>query len=422
MRELFLKIFKIFSAQVVAAVCMGIILLLTARSLGPYGRGIIATLVAFSTLVARLVSMSLGVIVISENQGGIDRKQLAHHFSIVLSYSLIAIGVTLLISIVFYHFDFYQIFSEISLQDFVAGIIAIPFLLWEEYASNFLTSLNRVETYNRNMVEGRLLGLLAIVVLMLSGYLTITSTLLVLCGVRVYASAAGWVITRKVLQQKLSFTLKGIMPILLDGMKLHLMPLGILLLSNADILLVKSFCGLAVTGQYQFASQITTLILLAVHAASMVFMSKLSEAPAHEIWQRYRGTIYLFIMSVVVMAVMFGMITPMLIATFVGPEFTQAGTLFLWMLAPMILKSISLILTHQWVGRKLYWQASVVTVLIGAINIVLALILLPMYGVVGAIVAAAVAYAVSMLLNIAMIYLSNRSVARMKMQLREEQT
>ena len=74
---------------------------------------------------------------------------------------------------------------------------------------------------------------------------------------------------------------------------------------------------------------------------------------------------------------------------------------------------LSSVMASQWIGRGLFWQASGITIVAGIVSVGLDLVMIPRYGMYGAVVSTLVTYGFAAITNAAMAFSVDRRVARL---------
>jgi O-antigen/teichoic acid export membrane protein len=173
--------------------------------------------------------------------------------------------------------------------------------------------------------------------------------------------------------------------LLTGGVKLHLNAVGSVLFSGTDVLLLHHFRGPVPTGYYQTAVQLTTMFLLVPQAATMILYSRVSADGPDRAWRVHRRVLAAIVGLMVVGCLAAYAAAPWVIPAFLGVRFVPSVSLFRWLLLGVVGMTFSTLLAPQWIGRGLFWQASLLTLVVGIGNVGLNLVLIPKYGALGAV-------------------------------------
>src|ERR1700732_5059854 len=138
-----MKKFWLYVAETSAARIYGIIagtasLVLTARLLGPSGRGVLAAVTSWAALFSGIAGLSLGQVAIYQASNSPDetwfRKTLGSLLAVDLLLSLLSGGVAAVMWVATRG----NIFGHLPLVLLSIGFVAVPFQIWEQYSSNLL--------------------------------------------------------------------------------------------------------------------------------------------------------------------------------------------------------------------------------------------------------------------------------------------
>tara|TARA_R110002094_G_scaffold211871_2_gene182280 strand:- start:1224 stop:1634 length:411 start_codon:yes stop_codon:yes gene_type:complete len=82
-----------------------------------------------------------------------------------------------------------------------------------------------------------------------------------------------------------------------------------------------------------------------------------------------------------------------------GEEFLPTLDVFYWQLMAIAGMTLSTMMAPQWIGRGYFWQASLVTLTVGILNLTANYLLIPQYGMKGAAWATLGSYMVALITN-----------------------
>ena len=103
-----------------------------------------------------------------------------------------------------------------------------------------------------------------------------------------------------------------------------------------------------------------------------------------------------------VVAALAYLLAPLGIRIAAGERFLPAVPLFRAVLPALLGATFSAIMASQWFGRGLFWQSAVITLAVGAGSLVCDFVLIPRYGMNGAVVSTLISYAAAVVFNGAM--------------------
>src|SRR5687767_3188363 len=131
-------------AQVYTLITGVVVLALTARWLGPAGRGAIAATLTWVTLFSTLGFLSLGQVAIHRATTMRDRQWLGGTLG---SLFTIAVAITLVswiaVAIIFATRGA-SVFGDLPARYLAIGFVALPWFVWEQYGSALLFALGKV--------------------------------------------------------------------------------------------------------------------------------------------------------------------------------------------------------------------------------------------------------------------------------------
>jgi PST family polysaccharide transporter len=95
-----------------------------------------------------------------------------------------------------------------------------------------------------------------------------------------------------------------------------------------------------------------------------------------------------------------------------GTEYASAVAVLQILLLTVIGQTFAVVMAPQWIGRGLFWQASLLTLATGALNVVLNLLVIPRYSMVGAAWVSVVTYLFAMVFNLVFAIRIDRRLVR----------
>ncbi|MEM4723816.1 MAG: oligosaccharide flippase family protein [Candidatus Hadarchaeum sp.] len=394
------------SGTKIYALLIGIVTLsLTARLLGPEGRGQVAAVTTWVSLFSTFTYLSLGQVALHRLASDRQRKHLG---PLLGSLLLLAVLLTLIgwaIALAVYVFFPNTAFKGLPGWPLLLGFLALPFLIWEQYGSSLLIGLERIKIYNNYQVIGRSLSVVAIFLLVaglgwgvegvLAGNL-IAQMLVALGGIGFLLRSA---------RESGSLcrpTRAEMLALLSGGLKLHLNAIGTFLFSSANVLILNHYHGAEQTGYFQLASQLLGVLMIIPQAASMVIYGKVATLGPNGAWPYNKRLLMQITLIMTLLSAIAAMMAQWSITLLAGENFKPAVEPFQWMLLGLIGMTFSTVMAPQWIGRGYFWQAAGLTFLVGVINLGVNLWLIPLYGMQGAVYAFLATYLISVFGNGAM--------------------
>jgi antigen flippase len=398
MRDLWLKIIYTSGARVYSLVTNFAILTITARWLGPEGRGILAAITTWVGMFSMFGHLSLGQVAIYRATELRKQAWLAPMLGSLLFLDAV---ITLLgwgIALILYLVTQGAVFNNLTLGVLIIGFLVLPFTIWERYGSSLLTTIDKLAVYNRAQMIGRTAGVLMV---LLAWWLNwgvpgvLVGTLLSQIVVAVTGIGCLFACSERPARPDRT-TIKAL---LIGGLKLHFNAIGDILVSSIGILVINHYLTSAETGYYQLAVQLMSVLLVVSRAASMVIYGKVAQLGPDGAWAYHRGVVLLLTPGMMGIAVIAALLAPWAIPFVVGDDFAPSVGIFQLLLIALIGMNFSIIMAAQWIGRGMFLQVSVIALVLGVLNLIANLVLVPRYGVYGPVWSTLVTYVISVLVN-----------------------
>lgn len=361
------------------------ITVVTARVLGPEGRGVLVALMSWMTALALVAGLSLGEV----SQYWIQLNREKDWLPSLLGSLLLCLAalspLAIAGSIGLYWWGGGAVMRNIPAPIFAIGMLLLPLVIWEQYARYLLLGAGRVRHYNLALVLGGTAGVVAVVGLAGLFELSISGALFgQITGLGITATIALGSLLRAT-SFRIEFNLAQIGQLISGALKLHLNTIGVLLMAHANILMLNYYSTPDEVAWYQFSLQLIMGMLIIPQAASMILFSRMAAIGADRIWseqKRLMGQIFILLMVLASVAYFFA---PELIILLGGADFEPSAQIFRHLLPVLFGMSFAQLMTPQWVGRGIFFLTSILTVVTGIANVFLNLYLIPAYGMMGAV-------------------------------------
>ncbi len=365
-------------------------LMLTARWLGPEGRGVVVVITTWAALVAGIAHLSLGQVLVHRAANNAGKDWIGPALGAVGSITAIASVIGWVAVALLYFLFEDQLFSGIPGVALAVGLGALPFLIWEQYGSALLSIIGRIRTYNLAQIVGRSLGLLLLVVTIKPLGFGIYGFLIAFICAQIVVASAGVTVLVRHAGQRLQGGLQAIGGLVRDGLKLHLNAIGVLLFSGVDILMLQYFLGPAEAAVFQLPMQLFLALLLVPQAAQLALQSRVASLNRVEFWREHRLIMALIIGGMSLVAMALWLLAPWIVTFVGGEDFAVSAPVFRILLMGVPWACFNTLMAIQWIMRGYFYQASLVTLVTGSINCLLNLALIPSFGAVGAAYAAVI--------------------------------
>jgi O-antigen/teichoic acid export membrane protein len=386
-------------------------LIISARALGPEGRGAVAAAVTWSLLFATIGYLSLGQVAIHRAAGKPVPEWLGSTLGALLAVtaSVTILGWTVAAGI--YLISGGDAYGKVPVYALVLGFATLPFLIWEQYGSALLSAVGKLSFYNRAEVVGRTLGVLLVILLVGVLAFGVAGALVALLVAQAVVAVAGSGYLVRLAGRELVLQRSALRELLVGGAKLHLNAIGTFLFTNASVLIVQAIRGPAETGAFQAVVQLMTVGLLVPQAASLVLYGEIARDGPDKAWRANRRVLFAMTGLMTVAVIAGYLLSPTLIPLIFGHAFDSAVPVFQILVFGLIGQTFSAVMGPQWIGRGLFWQASALTLATGVANVLSCILLVNAYGMKGAAYSLLGVYTLSILGNGAMAVWVTRKAA-----------
>lgn len=406
MRETWMNIAHTSGAKIYSMLIGVLTLSLTARLLGPEGRGEVAVISTWISLFSTFAYLSLGQVALNRMADDLTKQRFGHLLGSLIFLTIVLTFVGWLVALWSYLFDPEGWFKGLPGLPLLIGFLSLPFMIWEQYGSSLLIGLERIRIYNKYQIMGRTFSALAIVMLVggmgwgVSGVVGAN-----LVGQMIVASGGLAFLVQFVRRQGLLCRPDKIetKALLTGGVKLHLNAIGSFFVTSINVLILNSYYGAEETAYFQLALQLLSVLVIIPQAASMVIYGKVSRLGPNGAWPENKRLLIHITIAMTVLGIFAAILAPWGITLLAGEKFFPAVKPFQWMLVGLIGMSFSTVMAPQWIGRGYLWQAAGLTFLVGAINLAANFWLIPLYGITGAVYAFLGTYSFSVIANGAMV-------------------
>lgn len=380
-----LKVAETSAARIYTLVVGIISLFLTARMLGPEGRGMLAAAGAWVGLFATLAGLSLGQVV----QFRVQRRKIEDWLPGSLGLLLMCAGGLSLLAYFFAvlaHFSSTtEIFKDIPLPLLVLAFAMLPLMIWEEYGSSLLIAAGRLQAYNQAQFVGRTTWLAVLVVLIVLFHTGVVGALYAQLSGQVVVGLISLLVLWRAAGRSVHFNCNGLGEVLKGSARLHLNTVGSFLLAQTSVLMLNQFVTKAEVGHYQLAYQMMAILLIVPQAVSMVLFSRMSEVGPDSLWTDQKRIALQTAVVMLLLIAMAYLLVPKLIPLMAGPGFEPSIAIFQLLLPNLVGLTFAQIMTCQWIGRGIFMLTALCTFGVAAANVVANAVLIPRYGISGAI-------------------------------------
>ncbi len=374
---------------------------LTARILGPEGRGIIGGAMTWINLLATIGSLSIGQVLIERAATHRDGSWIESVFGagVVLVCGLS--GLIWLSALAAASFA-PQVFGQLPWWALAVVLAALPFAMWERFGSQLLICTGHLRFFNTRLVVASVVGFIALVVVLVLLEWGVVGGLIVTALSTMMVSTLG---VRKLWEEtgkSFNLRIEELLSLVQNGLKLHLHTIGGTLLTLSGVLVVNSYRSASEVGWYQLAVQMVTALMIVPQAVWLVLNEKIARRGPEKVWPLQRR---LLIQSTTVMMLIIGisyLLAPYAVMGIAGENFSPSIELFRIMLPSAFGMSLSYFMGTQWLGRGLFGQTAFLTAVLGTSNLILNMIFVPKFGVSAAAWSMTIVYSMMLLTNLGM--------------------
>lgn len=423
MRNLILKIIHASGAKIYSVLLGIVTLAIIARWLGPEGMGIVATVTTWVQIFVEVTGLSLGTVLIYKATHKRHAGWLASIMGALLRHTLVVTLISwTIVALLFLaakYWNFPNVFGELPAIALVIGFIALPFGLWDLYTNSLLNIEDRLSVYNKYQIIGSTSNTLSIIVLVVFAGFGVLGVIFSRVLWQFIIAFGGIKNLLKNNATKISYQTDIYKDLLINGIKMHIGTIGAIMTLSIDVVMVNAYLGNERTGIYQLAVQMSQLMLLVSFAANTVLQGELTRKGVHGIWPYQKKILGLSVAFIIFASLIMGFTVKWWLIWIAGVEFKDAIPIFQLLLITIVVNTITAVMSVQWIGRGWFVLNSSITLIKGFMNIGLNALLIPMYGIFGAVYATIAVITLSLFINFAMFIYCEFDARRHNKQLLE---
>lgn len=401
-----------FAATLAARVLMlGLGLLnvvLTARLLGPEGRGALA--VALTVVGLGVQLGCLGLPQASAYFAARDRRLLPSILGNALAVSAVLGGAIALLSRVAEALVTTR--APLSGPLLWMALLWIPVQLWFTMLQSTMLGLDRLREYNALDLWQRGSFTLVVAVLLLAG--EVSSTGVFFWAFVAFVPGCLWASARLARDCPRGLALSR--PLLVSSLgyayKVWVGSLSAFVVVNADLMLVSAMRGAAEAGWYSVDAAIASSVMFTTQALSSALFPTLAEAETFEVrWRVARKALLASVLFGSVLCVAVALAAPAAIALLVGPSYHPAVGPLYWLLPGVVAYAACGVVSTVHAASEHTALMIVPAPLLALLNVGLNLVWIPRHGITGAAVSSSVTYVLWLLVALAYTAYYRRHVA-----------
>jgi len=376
--------------------CTGII---TARALGPEGRGIFSLVALFPASVVTLSKLGQGVASVyfirreRGDPGQIASNDLALAIVVgtVLTCLALALSPTLLSSVL----------RGVPFWALAVMLPMIPVLLTESYLYGVLQATDRFRVYNTRLLSESVLMLAGMAIVLLGLRLGLRGALVVVVCIRIIMAV--WVVAtiHRTSPLKRRFDAGLFRRMIRYGLKSHVQIIASHFHFKADIYLLAYFLDPAQVAFYVIAARFAEHMMYVPQSLGLALFPRLAASEVDRAHELTATACRQTVAVTALLALAITLVGPVLIVSWYGQAFAPAAEPIGYVAAGIVMMSLYVLLSRNFTSRDKQQVNIVAAYLALGGNLSLNIFLIPAYGIVGAAVATMISYATAALLLLA---------------------
>ena len=391
-----------FGTRIFAAVCGMIATVVTARALGPEGRGGYSVALTLSMLGAYISLLGLNA---SNTHFAAKRNGFIPYYvsnNLLFSFIIGLLTILLIMIIQFFFPEFILIDNKILLT---LSLLWIPLNLVNILSQSLFLGIGNVRKFNIIELIAPAIGMLGIVTLFFLRIINVEVFFFCALLGQMFAAVLGLYYLKPFIKSFLGgLSLKLLKENLLYGLKVLYFPsVFFFMLSGADLLILKYFLGEEQAGYYSVATALSSLLLLLPGAIGTLLFAKLSQTPEEHLKIAYTTKVvkWLAVLMSITLFLSF-LLAKFLIVGIFGEVYQPSVSVFIGLIPAIFFAAISITYLNYFSAEGRWIINTCATAFAALMNIILNFKVIPLLGIMGAAYVASLSQA--MLLIILILY------------------
>lgn len=385
-----------FIYQVIAMLASLCTLIVANRYLGPEGRGIYNSAIAWSQLYFTLSYLSMNVSLINLLPKEKSKKKLYVFNSIFLSIVL-SLFIYILIYILYTIKP--DIYGEINYYILFIAFINIPFMMIITNFKKFYQMDGEYKKFNFLFIAHPLLVLFLtlLTIVLFSFDIYMAMYIYTFVNLIIFSIVVSDFIIRKKITAKIKINLQK--KLFKLGIKIHISSLATFAASKVDLLMINYFLGAKLAGLYFLAYAILSFLFLIPQSIQHILYKVVADLSHEDDYKMVFFMTRISTLLLVVATVALVVIGEPLILLFGGNEFMDSYSVLVFLSPFVLFSGIPMILTTLW-HKNGYFKYNNYNSIIGLLLVILLnYFLIPKYGLEGAIISTNIVFFVGLLLH-----------------------
>ena len=366
--------------------------IVTARILGPTGKGIVAIVILYPTLLLTLGHLSvyraLTVRIGEKKYLFADYPGTTMALTVFSSICLMAIFIVV-------YFVFNRIFIQgVDFYVILISLFILPCSMIMQNFSSILQAKSRIREFNIiKVIQASSLLFMVIIVLLLL-HLGTNGVVFAYLFSNLCAGITAIYFVKKIDFQRWKINVFLLKELLSDGIKIHIGVIASFICLRIDMFMLASYRQTNNVGFYSIAVSMAELLMIIPLAIQGVFYSKVSEAINDRLILRertvavYKHSLFLLLLA----SIVFALLARPIIRLFYGDIFLPSILPFMILLPGLFYMWLNNALTSYLIGMKRFFVVSSISTIAAILNVCLNIIFIPSYGAAGAALASTITY------------------------------
>lgn len=381
-----------FNTRIIILLLSVLIGIIIARTLGPFGNGLLAIIVMVGTVVLTLGNLGIGAF----NTYAISNKSVEKKDIIGNSFWLgLIISIIYFLVILVFAFNFPIFFRNIPRSYLLFYLLSLPFIFWSDFFFAILTGEQKFRKLNVFTVIVQTINLIGIILLLLVFKLDVFYVLIwyVLVNIISALIPMGFIFLANGFH--FDFNLQLLKKTLNYGLKICLAGIFSFLVLRVDLYMVNFFKGAVETGFYSLASSFGDIFFILPFSIATVIFPKINteEKTKKESIAKYSRISLLLVFLMAIGVLLF--IKPVIGLLF-GEEFLASVRPIILLLPGLIAWSITTVLGQYFFSIGYPLKLTISWFLVAVLNIILNFIYIPQYGMVAAALSSTAVYVLAL--------------------------
>lgn len=342
-----------------------VVFLISAKLLGPAGRGVISAAVAMVTLMGTLAGFSIGRItshrIMESGKTAIEYYK-DNFFNVFL---LLLISITLgFVSFAIIQFAFPNTLGKINPISFWITFLSLPYFVWSSYSMYIFSNMDKIRVQNNIALICKLILLVVSTAYFFSKGLTENIFLFSFSMVNLINFLCDQVYLFKVLKYKLTISWLEVKGLFINGLKVHFDTIGYILYSSLLIVTLNANVDIDEVGLYNFSAQLISIIIIIPTVTSQYINTSCINSTPKLFWPQHKKILGLSLTIILIICLLAYYLLPILIS-YLGLRFEKSIPFFNLLLLTVLPNSFATLMSPQWLTRGYFKSISAITLLAG---------------------------------------------------------